>query len=298
MIKGIILAGGAGTRLYPSTISITKQLLPVYDKPLIYYPLSVLMLAGIRDILIISTPRDLPAIKNLLGSGCQFGLVLSYLEQHEPNGLAQALILGQDYLAGSPCMLILGDNIFYGARFTGILKRAIDDVLENGGASLFGYPVRDPKRFGVIEMDRNGKVVSLEEKPQCPKSNIAATGLYVYDASASAYAGTLKPSPRGEFEITDLNRIYLSKGLLHLHNLGRGFAWFDTGTHASLLQAAQFVHTIEQNQDVKIACLEELAWRKGFADKETILRNIKDYKNNEYYGYIRNLLNNETLVAD
>lgn len=298
MIKGIILAGGAGTRLYPSTISITKQLLPVYDKPLIYYPLSVLMLAGIRDILIISTPRDLPSIKNLLGSGRQYGLKLSYLEQPEPNGLAQALVLGRDYLNGSACMLILGDNIFYGARFTGILQRAIADVLDNGGASVFGYPVRDPSRFGVIEMDMNGKIVSLAEKPQCPKSNIAATGLYVYDANAPAYAATLKPSPRGELEITDLNKLYLSKGLLHLHNLGRGFAWFDTGTHASLLQAAQFVHTIEQNQDVKIACLEELAWRKGFADRETILESIKNYKSNEYYGYIRNLLSNEQLLGD
>jgi glucose-1-phosphate thymidylyltransferase len=287
-MKGIVLAGGAGTRLYPSTIGVSKQLLPVYDKPMIYYPISVLMLAGIRDILIISTPQDLPNFKKLLGSGKQFGVNFSYKEQPSPDGLAQAFILGEEFIGNDSVALVLGDNIFYGAGFSAMLKNATKRT-KDGFATVFGYPVKDPERFGVVEFDKNGKALSIEEKPKNPKSNYAVTGLYFYDNKVVEYAKSLKPSARNELEITDLNKIYLEKKCLSTEILGRGFAWLDTGTHKSLLQAAQYVETIEENQGIKIACLEEIALKMGFLDKETIAKNIEAYKQNEYYNYVLNL---------
>lgn len=287
-MKGIILAGGSGTRLYPTTAAVSKQLLPVYDKPMIYYPISVLMLAGIREILIISTPQDLPNFKKLLGTGEQFGLSFSYKEQPSPDGLAQAFILGEEFIGDSSAALILGDNIFYGAGFSSLLKNAAKRA-DEGTATIFGYAVKDPERFGVVEFDKNGKAISLEEKPKEPKSNYAVTGLYFYDNSVVEYAKNLKPSARGELEITDLNKIYLNNGNLHTEVLPRGFAWLDTGTHKSLLQAGQYVETIEENQGIKIACLEEVAFRMGFLDKETIVNNAQKYKQNEYYQYVSNL---------
>lgn len=289
-MKGIVLAGGAGTRLYPSTISVSKQLLPIYDKPMIYHPISVLMLAGIKEILIISTPEDLPNFERLLKDGSQFGVKFSYKVQPSPDGLAQAFILGEDFIGNDNSALILGDNIFYGGGFSGILKNVVKRIETKGGATVFGYPVKDPQRFGVVEFDDNGKVVSLEEKPQNPKSKYAVTGLYFYDNKAVEYAKSLKPSARGELEITDLNNIYLKNNSLNVELLGRGFAWLDTGTHHSLLQASQYVKTIEENQGIKIACLEEIAYRMGFLSAETLLKNIEQYKNNEYYTYLRNLL--------
>ncbi len=288
-MKGIVLAGGSGTRLYPSTIGISKQLLPIYDKPMIYYPISVLMLAGIREILIISTPQDLPNFEKLLGTGEQFGLKFSYKEQPSPDGLAQAFILGEEFIGDDSAALVLGDNIFYGPGFSGMLKNAVKRAENDGEATVFGYPVKDPERFGVVEFDENGKAITIEEKPQHPKSNYAVTGLYFYDNSVVEYAKNLKPSARGELEITDLNRIYLEKGKLNVELFGRGFAWLDTGTHKSLLQAGQYVETIEENQGIKIACLEEIAYRMGFMTKDELVKYSDSYKNNEYYSYVRGL---------
>ncbi len=288
-MKGIVLAGGSGTRLYPSTIGVSKQLLPVYDKPMIYYPISVLMLAGIREILIISTLTDLPHFKKLLGSGEQFGLKFDYIEQPSPDGLAQAFILGEKFIGNDSAALVLGDNIFYGPGFSAMLKNAVKTAEEKGEATVFGYQVKDPERFGVVDFDKNGKAKSIEEKPKEPKSNYAVTGLYFYDNSVVEYAKNLKPSARGELEITDLNRIYLEKNKLNVEVLGRGFAWLDTGTHRSLLQAGQYVQTIEENQGIKIACLEEVAYRMGFLTKEQIYTTADKYKKNEYYSYVKNL---------
>lgn len=287
-MKGIVLAGGSGTRLYPSTIGISKQLLPIYDKPMIYYPISVLMLAGIREILIISTPQDLPNFEKLLGTGEQFGLKFSYKEQPSPDGLAQAFILGEEFIGKDSVALVLGDNIFYGPGFSAMLQNAVE-LTESKEATIFGYHVKDPERFGVVEFDKNGKAISIEEKPKVPKSTYAVTGLYFYDNSVVEYAKNLKPSTRGELEITDLNKIYLEKGKLNVELFGRGFAWLDTGTHRSLLQAAQYVQTIEENQGIKIACLEEIAYRMGFLTKDEIIKFSESYKNNEYYTYVRNL---------
>ena len=292
-MKGIVLAGGAGTRLHPSTIAVSKQLLPIYDKPMIYHPISVLMLAGIKDILIISTPVDLPNFKRLLGDGSQFGIKFSYKEQPSPDGLAQAFILGEEFINGDDVALVLGDNIFYGGGFSGKLKSVVNNIKEFGGATVFGYSVKDPQRFGVVEFDETGKVLSLVEKPQNPKSHYAVTGLYFYDKKVVDYAKNLKPSARGELEITDLNNIYLKNGNLNVELLGRGFAWLDTGTHHSLLQAGQFVKTVEDNQGIKIACLEEVAYRMGFVTKEELMQNIEKYKNNEYFTYVREVLNRE-----
>lgn len=287
IMKGIVLAGGSGTRLYPSTMTVSKQLLPVYDKPMVYYPISVLMLAGVREILIISTPHDLPNFKTLLGDGSQFGVKFSYKEQPSPDGLAQAFVLGEEFIDNDDVALILGDNIFYGAGFSAQLKKAVKSAKEKQEATVFGYLVKDPERFGVVEFDENGKAISIEEKPTEPKSNYAVTGLYFYDNSVIEKAKSLKPSKRGELEITDLNRIYLEEGKLNVEKFGRGFAWLDTGTHNSLLKAGQYVQTIEENQGIKIACLEEVAIRMGYLSKDEILENISGYKNNEYYNYIK-----------
>lgn len=261
--KGIILAGGSGTRLHPATLAMSKQLLPVYDKPMIYYPLSTLMLAGLRDILIISTPQDTPRFAQLLGDGSRWGLNLHYAVQPSPDGLAQALLIGESFLAGAPSALVLGDNIFYGHDLPVLLREA-DGQRE--GARIFAYHVHDPQRYGVAEFDACGRVLSLEEKPAQPKSNYAVTGLYFYDAQASALARSLRPSARGELEITDLNRLYLEQGRLQVQRMGRGYAWLDTGTHDSLLQAGQFIATLEQRQGLKVACPEEIAWRNGWID--------------------------------
>ena len=290
-MKGIVLAGGAGLRLHPSTIAVSKQLLPIYDKPMIYHPISVLMLAGIRDILIISTPVDLHHFERLLGDGSKFGVKFSYKEQPSPDGLAQAFILAEDFIGDDAVALVLGDNIFYGDGFSGKLKSVVKNIQENGGAAVFGYYVKDPQRFGVAEFDAEGKVVSLEEKPENPKSNYAVTGLYFYDNKVVEYAKSLKPSSRGELEITDLNNIYLQKGGLSAELLGRGFAWLDTGTHHSLLQASQYVQTIEENQGIKIACLEEVAYRMGYVTKEDLQKTIEKYNNNDYFNYIKDMLN-------
>ena len=287
-MKGIVLAGGSGTRLFPSTMVVSKQLLPVYDKPMIYYPISVLMLAGIREILIISTPHDLPNFEKLLGDGSQFGVKFSYKVQPSPDGLAQAFILGEEFIGQDSVALVLGDNIFYGQSFSRMLHNAVKSA-DEGFATVFGYMVKDPERFGVVEFDDKGKALSIEEKPKTPKSNYAVTGLYFYDNKVVEYAKNLKPSARGELEITDLNRIYLEKSKLNVELFGRGFAWLDTGTHRSLMQAGQYIQTIEENQGIKIACLEEIAWRMGYLTTEEIIKNSEKYKNNEYFSYVREL---------
>ena len=289
-MKGIILAGGSGTRLYPTTIVSSKQLLPVFDIPMFYYPLSVLMLAGIRDILIITTPQDQHNFRELLGDGSRFGVRLSYKVQNAPNGLAEAFIVGEDFIGKDCVTLILGDNIFFGPRFSGTLKYRTKCIEKHGGACIFAYPVKHPERFGIVEFDENDTILSIVEKPKVPKSNYAVTGLYIYDNKVVEYAKNLKPSERGELEITDINNIYLKNNELSMEKLGRGFSWLDTGTHQSLLQAGQYVQTIEENQGIKIACLEEVAFRMKFMSKARILESIKNVKNNEYYDYVRKLV--------
>ena len=291
-MKGIILAGGSGTRLYPLTRVTSKQLLPIYDKPMIYYPLSVLMDAGIRDILIISTPTDTPRFQELLGDGEAFGLNLQYAVQPSPDGLAQAFLIGEEFIGGEPVAMILGDNIFSGRGFRDILKKA---VAKEQGATVFGYYVDDPERFGIVEFDGTGKAISIEEKPEKPKSNYCVTGLYFYDNKVVEYAKSLKPSKRGELEITDLNRIYLEKGELDVALLGQGFTWLDTGTHASLVDATNFVCTIETHEHRKIACLEEIAYRNGWISKEKVLEAYELLKKNEYGKYLKDVLDGKYI---
>lgn len=281
--KGIILAGGSGTRLYPLTKVISKQLMPIYDKPMIYYPLSTLMLAGIKDILVITTPRDSESFQNLLGDGSQWGIKISYKVQPSPDGLAQAFIIGEEFINGEGCALILGDNIFYGHDLSKLVKNATQ---KDDGATIFAYYVKDPERYGIVEFDKNRKAISLEEKPEKPKSNFAVTGLYFYDKNVVEYAKSIKPSARGELEITDLNKIYLEKGNLNVETLGRGYAWLDTGTHDSLLQAASFVETVQDRQGLKIACPEEIAYNLGYINKEELKELAKPLAKNEYGQYL------------
>ena len=291
-MKGIILAGGSGTRLYPLTEVTSKQLLPIYDKPMIYYPLSVLMNAGIRDILIISTPQDLPRFKDLLKDGSAYGINLSYKEQLAPNGLAEAFIIGEEFIGNENCAMILGDNIFFGENFTNRLKEASN---KKTGATVFGYYVDDPERFGIVEFDKNGKAISIEEKPEKPKSNYCVTGLYFYDNDVVKFAKSLKPSKRGELEITDLNRIYLEKGDLNVVLLGKGFTWLDTGTHESLVDATNFVRTVETHEHRKIACLEEIAYMNNRIDKNKMEEAINKYKKNQYGKYLQDVLDGKYI---
>ena len=286
-MKGIILAGGSGTRLYPITRGVCKQLLPIYDKPMIYYPLSVLMLAGIRDILIISTPLDLPRFRDIFGDGSDLGLRFSYKEQPKPNGLAEAFIIGDEFIGKDPVCLVLGDNIFYGHGLTELLKKAVDDVTSYGGATVFGYYVKDPERYGIVEFDKDGRVLSVEEKPKQPKSRYAVTGLYFYDNDVVKIAKNIKPSFRGELEITDVNNEYLRRKQLRVELMGRGYAWLDTGTHESLLEAGEFIATIEKRQGLKMACIEEIAYKLGYIDRAALLRAAEDHKKNAYGDYLR-----------
>jgi glucose-1-phosphate thymidylyltransferase len=285
--KGIILAGGSGTRLFPLTIAVSKQLMPVYDKPMVYYPLSVLMLSGIREVLVISTPQDLPLFRRLLGDGSAFGLKLVYAEQPKPEGLAQAFLIGADFIGSAPSTLVLGDNLFYGHDFA---KSVANAATRTDGATIFGYHVADASAYGVVEFAPDGRVISIEEKPKSPKSNYAVPGLYFFDSDVVKLARSLKPSARGELEITDLNRLYLEAGKLHVELLGRGTAWLDTGTHESLLDAAEFVHVIENRQGLKIACLEEIAWRQGWIDEAALRERITVLGKSSYGAYLRRLL--------
>ena len=295
-MKGIILAGGSGTRLYPLTMVTSKQLLPIYDKPMIYYPLSTLMLAGIRDILIISTPTDLPNFERLLGDGSRYGVNLSYKVQPSPDGLAQAFTLGEEFIGDEPCAMVLGDNIFYGAGLSERLKAATE-AAQNGQATVFGYYVNDPERFGIVEFDKAGHVISVEEKPKQPKSNYAITGLYFYDKRVVELAKQVKPSARGELEITDLNRMYLENGSLNVELLGQGFTWLDTGTHESLVDATNFVKTMEQHQHRKIACLEEIAYLNGWITREEVLEIYEVLKKNQYGQYLKDVLDGKYIDA-
>lgn len=294
-MKGIILAGGSGTRLYPLTKVTSKQLLPIYDKPMIYYPLSVLMNSGIRDILIISTPQDTPRFDSLLGNGNQFGVNLTYAVQPSPDGLAQAFIIGADFIGEDSVAMVLGDNIFFGNGLDERLKKAVENAESGKGATVFGYYVDDPERFGIVEFDKNGRAVSIEEKPANPKSNYCVTGLYFYDNKVIEYAKNLKPSPRGELEITDLNRIYLEEGKLNVEVLNQGFTWLDTGTHESFVDATNFVRTIETHQHRKIACLEEIAFLNGWISEEDVLKVYEELKKNQYGQYLKDVLDGKYI---
>ena len=296
-MKGIVLAGGSGTRLYPITMGVSKQLLPVYDKPMIYYPVSVLMLAGIRDILIISTPHDLPAFRHLLGDGSRYGVSFSYAEQPAPDGLAQAFIIGKDFIGDDAVALVLGDNIFYGGGFSGKLISSVRNVEENGRATVFAYPVKDPQRYGVVEFDESGCAVSIEEKPQVPRSKFAVTGLYFYPNSVVKIASEVKPSARGELEITSVNQSYLEQGILSVEVLGRGFAWLDTGTFDSLQEASNFIETIQKRQGFFVASLEEIGFRKGWISREQLLEVAMPMRNNSYGEYLIKLAENAARKA-
>jgi glucose-1-phosphate thymidylyltransferase len=291
--KGIVLAGGSGTRLHPVTIAVSKQLMPVYDKPMIYYPLSTLMLAGIREVLIISTPQDTPRFQSLLGDGSAWGMQLEYAVQPSPDGLAQAFIIGEDFIGGAASALVLGDNLFYGHEFADDLKAA---NAREGGATVFAYPVHDPERYGVVEFDPDGRAISLEEKPAKPRSRYAVTGLYFYDGEASAIAKGLQPSPRGELEITDLNRVYLERGKLDVQVMGRGHAWLDTGTHDSLIEAAQFIQTLEKRQGLKISCPEEIAWRQGWIDAEQLKKIATPLAKSGYGQYLLRIIEDQQAI--